>query len=161
MTKATESGQVAGLMTSLDVNAPQLDVAIDRTQAKSQGVRLADVFESLQVYLGSLYVNDFNRFGRTYQVIAQADARFRAAADDIHQLKVRNARGEMVPLGSVLTVKETFGPDRVLRYNAYPSADINGGPAPGVSSGQAIAAIDWVVTHGQDAGLNIRVLNLS
>ncbi|REN07515.1 AcrB/AcrD/AcrF family protein, partial [Mycobacterium tuberculosis] len=91
--KATESGQVAGLMTSLDVNAPQLDVVIDRTKAKSQGVPLADVFESLQVYLGSLYINDFNRFGRTYKVTAQGDAEHRMQAEAIGQLQVRNAAG--------------------------------------------------------------------
>ena len=91
----------------------------------------------MQVYLGSVYVNDFNKFGRTYQVIAQADAPFRATAENIAQLKVRNAAGEMVPLGSVLQVKQSYGPDQGLRYNGYPAADINGGPAPGVSSGQA------------------------
>ena len=84
-----------------------------------------------------MYVNDFNRFGRTYQVIVQADAPFRATAENIAQLKVPNAAGEMVPLGSVVQVKESYGPAQGLRYNAYPAADINGGPAPGVSSGQA------------------------
>ncbi len=142
MTKATESGQVAGLLTSFAVNAPQLDVAIDRTQAKSQGVRLADVFESLQVYLGSLYVNDFNRFGRTYKVMAQADADHRMQAEAIGNLQVRNAAGDMLPLSSFVTVSPSSGPDRVIHYNGYPSADITGGAMAGVSSGQAVAVME-------------------
>lgn len=142
MTKATESGQVAGLMTSLDVNAPQLNVDIDRTQVKSQGVRLADVFESLQVYLGSLYVNDFNRFGRTYKVMAQADADHRMQAEAIGRLQVRNAAGDMLPLSAFVTVTPSSGPDRVIHYNGYPSADISGGAMPGVSSGQAVALME-------------------
>ena len=142
MTKATESGQVAGLMTSLDVNAPQLNVDIDRTQVKSQGVRLADVFESLQVYLGSLYVNDFNRFGRTYKVPAQADADHRMQAEAIGRLQVRNAVGDMLPLSAFVTVTPSSGPDRVIHYNGYPSADISGGAMPGVSSGQAVALME-------------------
>lgn len=142
MTKATESGQVAGLMTSLDVNAPQLNVDIDRTQLKSQGVRLADVFESLQVYLGSLYVNDFNRFGRTYKVTAQADADHRMQAEAIGRLQVRNAVGDMLPLSAFVTVTPSSGPDRVIHYNGYPSADISGGAMPGVSSGQAVALME-------------------
>ncbi|WP_313043215.1 efflux RND transporter permease subunit [Pseudomonas sp.] len=142
MTKATESGQVAGLMTSLDVNASQLNVDIDRTQVKSQGVRLADVFESLQVYLGSLYVNDFNRFGRTYKVTAQADADHRMQAEAIGRLQVRNAAGDMLPLSAFVTVTPSSGPDRVIHYNGYPSADISGGAMPGVSSGQAVALME-------------------
>ena len=142
MTKASESGQVVGLMTSLDVNAPQLNVDIDRTQVKSQGVRLADVFESLQVYLGSLYVNDFNRFGRTYKVTAQADADHRMQAEAIGRLQVRNADGDMLPLSAFVTVTPGSGPDRVIHYNGYPSADISGGAMPGVSSGQAVALME-------------------
>ncbi len=142
MTKATESGQIAGLMTSLDVNAPQLNVDIDRTQVKSQGVRLEDVFESLQVYLGSLYVNDFNRFGRTYKVTAQADADHRMQAEAIGRLQVRNAAGDMLPLSAFVTVTPGSGPDRVIHYNGYPSADISGGAMPGVSSGQAVALME-------------------
>jgi multidrug efflux pump len=91
----------------------------------------------MQIYLGSLYVNDFNRFGRSYQVIAQADSQFRQHTEDITRLKTRNAQGQMVPLGSFVKVKEAYGPDRAMRYNGYPAAEINGGPAPGFSSGQA------------------------
>src|SRR6266404_4905090 len=95
----------------------------------------------MQIYLGSLYVNDFNRFGRTYQVVAQADAPFRDRPDNITRLKTRNANGQMVPLGAVVKVTETHGPDRAMRYNGYPAAEINGGPAPGFSSGQAESLI--------------------
>jgi multidrug efflux pump len=107
----------------------------------AQGVALSEIFETMQVYLGSLYVNDFNRFGRTYQVNAQADMPFRLEPEDIRQLKVRNAQGDMVPLGSFVSLEQAAGPDRVVHYNGYPSAEINGGPAPGYSSGQAEALI--------------------
>lgn len=161
MTKATESGQVAGLMTSFDVNAPQLDVAIDRTRAKSQGVRLADVFESLQVYLGSLYVNDFNRFGRTYKVMAQADADHRMQAEAIGRLQVRNAAGEMLPLSSFVTVTPSSGPDRVIHYNGYPSADISGGAMAGVSSGQAVAVMERLAKEVLPEGMGFEWTDLT
>jgi multidrug efflux pump len=134
-----QSGQLAGLFSTFTVNVPQLDAEIDRVKAKSQGVPLQNLFETMQVYLGSLYVNDFNLFGRTWQVVAQADAGFRDHPEDITRLKTRNAAGQMVPLGSLIKVKESYGPDRVMRYNGYPAAEINGGPAPNVSSGQAEA----------------------
>ncbi|MGH8085866.1 MAG: efflux RND transporter permease subunit [Lysobacter sp.] len=161
MTKATESGQVAGLMTSLDVNAPQLDVAIDRTQVKSQGVRLADVFESLQVYLGSLYVNDFNRFGRTYKVTAQGDADHRMQAEAIGRLQVRNAAGDMLPLSSFVTVTPGSGPDRVIHYNGYPSADISGGAMAGVSSGQAVALMERLAKEVLPKGMSFEWTDLT
>jgi multidrug efflux pump len=132
---------------------PQLDIDVDRVKVKRENVRLSDVFETLQVYLGSLYVNDFNRFGRTYQVVAQADAPFRSQLDDILPLKTRNASGEMVPLGSVINVSQSFGPDVVQRYNAYASADINGGPAPGFSSGQAQAAMAKILDETLPRGM--------
>ncbi|HMJ66550.1 MAG TPA: efflux RND transporter permease subunit, partial [Candidatus Binatia bacterium] len=137
--KSYQSGGLTRVFSSYQINVPQLDADVDRVKAKSQGVPLANVFETMQIYLGSLYVNDFNRFGRTYQVIAQAEAQFRDRPEDITRLKTRNARGEMVPLGTLVKVNEAYGPDRVMRYNGYPSADINGAPAPGFSSGQAEA----------------------
>src|SRR6185437_2511635 len=140
--KANQTGQFAGVYTSYQINVPQLFADVDRDRVKQQGVELSDVFQTLQIYLGSEYVNDFNRFGRTYQVMAQADAPYRATAEDIAQLKVKNAHGDMVPLGSLINVKQSFGPDQVMHYNAYPSADINGGPAPGVSSGQAVETME-------------------
>ena len=111
---------------------PQVDADVDREKAKSQGVSLQDLFDTMQIYLGSLYVNDFNAFGRTYQVNAQAEPRFRLQAEDIVRLKTRNAAGDMIPLGSFVTVEPTSGPDRVMHYNGYPTAEINGGPAPGL-----------------------------
>ena len=119
------------------VNVPQLEADVDREKAKIQGVPLANLFETLQVNLGSLYVNDFNRFGRTYQVVAQAEQQFRDEAGDITRLKTRNAAGEMVSVGSLVKVKEGFGPDRVTHYNGYLAADLNGAPMPPLSSGQA------------------------
>ncbi len=161
MMKATESGQVAGLMTSLDINAPQLDVVIDRTQAQSQGVSLADVFESLQIYLGSLYINDFNRFGRTYKVTAQADAAHRMQAEAIGRLQVRNAAGDMLPLSSFVTVTPGSGPDRIIRYNGYPSADISGGAAMGVSSGQAAALMERLAKETLPEGMTVEWTDLT
>ena len=137
--KGYETPGLAGMFSTFTVNVPQLDADIDRVKAKQAGVPLENLFETLQVYLGSLYVNDFNRFGRTYQVVAQADAPFRDRPEDIMRLKTRNAQGQMVPLGTLLKVRETHGPDRAMRYNGYPAAEINGAPAAGFSSGQAEA----------------------
>ena len=117
--KANQDPALGGAFSTYQINVPQLDVDVDRVKAKRENVKLSDVFETLQVYLGSLYVNDFNRFGRTYQVVAQADAPFRSQLDDVMPLKTRNANGDMVPLGSVLKVSRSFGPDVVQRYNAY------------------------------------------
>lgn len=128
--------------SNYDINVPQLFANVDRTKAKQMGVPLASIYDTLQINLGSLYVNDFSRFGKTYQVIVQADAPFRAKAEDITQLQTRNGSGEMVPLGSLMSVEPTFGPTRVTRYNGFPSADINGAPKPGFSSGQAEAEIE-------------------
>ncbi len=139
--KSYQTPGLGGVFSTFTVNVPQLDADIDRVKAKQQGVPLQNLFETMQIYLGSLYVNDFNRFGRTYQVIAQADASFRDRPEDITHLKTRNAQGQMVPLGTLVKVAETHGPDRAMRYNGYPAAEINGGPAPGFSSGQAEALI--------------------
>jgi multidrug efflux pump len=135
--KAWQTPQLAGVFSGYQINVPQLDAKVDRTKAKQLGVPLADIFGTMQINLGSLYVNDFNKFGRTYQVIAQADAPFRSDAAAISQFKVRAANQEMVPLGSLVNISSSYGPDRVERYNSYMAADFNGGPAPGVSSGQA------------------------
>ena len=143
--RAYQSPELAGVFSGYRVNVPQLDVEVDRDKVKDQGIVLTDLFQTMQAYLGSVYVNDFNKFGRTYQVKVQADAQFRATADNIAQLKVRNAQGAMIPLGSVISVKESHGPDQAVRYNGYPSADINGGPAPGFSSGQAEQTIEGIM----------------
>ena len=131
--------------SGFQINVPQLFVDLDRTRAKQLGIPITSIFDTMQIYLGSLYINDFNRFGRTYQVIAQADAPFRGHAEDIAKLKVRNDVGDMVPLGSVLTVRQSYGPERAMRYNAYRTADINSGPAMGVSSGVAQAVLEKIV----------------
>ncbi len=127
--------------SGFDINVPQLYADVDRTRAQQLGVSIPDVFDTLQIYLGSLYVNDFNKFGRTYQVYVQADAPFRAHAEDIGMLKARNNQGQMVPLSSLLHMTQSHGPDRAMRYNGFRTADLNGAAAPGYSTGQAQQAI--------------------
>jgi multidrug efflux pump subunit AcrB len=134
--------KLVGLFTQFRANTPQLYVDVDRIQCKAKGVALKDVFDTLQIYLGSLYVNDFNQFGRTWQVNIQADARYRMKPEDVRKLQVRNAAGQMVPLGAVASVSEVNGPVMVVRYNTYTAAAINGSTKPGVSSGQAITVMD-------------------
>jgi multidrug efflux pump len=130
------------VLSSYQSNVPQLDAAVDRTRAKQQGVPLTNVFDTLQIYLGSAYVNDFNLFGKTYGVYVQADAPFRRTEADIDNLKTRNIAGNMVPIGSVVSVKPGFGPDPVIRYNGYPAADLAGGADPSkLSSSQALARV--------------------
>jgi multidrug efflux pump len=133
---------LVGLFNGFRASTPQLYVEVDRTKVKSMGVALTDVFTALQVYLGGYYVNDFNRFGRTWQVNLQADAAFRADAEVVRQLKVRNADGEMVPLGSVVDVRDSTGPVMVTRYNMFPAAAINGSSLPGTSSGDAMSIME-------------------
>src|SRR6185436_1193721 len=152
---------LAGLFSSFQVSVPQIDANVDRERVKSYGVSLTDVFETLQVYLGSLYVNDFNRFGRTYQVNAQAESDFRLQPEQIRRLQTRNDHGEMVPLGSLVTVTRGYGPDQVMHYNGYPAAEINGGPAPGFSSGQAQAAIADVLTRQLPPGMSFEWTELA
>ncbi|RVU43879.1 efflux RND transporter permease subunit [Rubrivivax rivuli] len=137
-----------------DINVPQLYANVDRTRAKQMGIRLSDIYDTMQVNLGSLYVNDFTQFGKTYQVVVQADAPFRADASAITNLKTRNAAGEMVPLGALMTVQPTFGPTRVTRYNGYPSADINGAPNLGFSSSQAEAEIETLLQRTLPRGMS-------
>jgi multidrug efflux pump len=153
MSKSSQTPSLAGVFSTFTVNVPQLDAEIDRVKAKQQGVPLQNLFDTMQIYLGSLYVNDFNRFGRTYEVIAQGDAKFRERLEDVTRLKTRNALGQMVPLGTLLKVKETYGPDRAMRYNGYPAAELNGAPAPGFSSGQAEAAIAKIALENLPKGL--------
>ncbi len=141
MAQARTVPSLAGLFSSFQVSVPQIDADVDRERAKTYGVALTDVFETLQVYLGSLYVNDFNRFGRTYQVNVQAESAFRLQPETIRRLETRSATGDMVPLGALVKVTRGYGPDQVMHYNGYPAAEINGGPAPGFSSGEAQGAI--------------------
>ncbi|MPT24178.1 MAG: multidrug efflux RND transporter permease subunit, partial [Starkeya sp.] len=137
MAKAMAAPELTGQFTTYQINVPQIFTNVDRTKARQLGVPISSVFETLQVYLGSLYVNDFNKFGRTYSVRAQADAPFRARPEDIGKLKVRSLSGEMIPLSALLTVETTAGPERAQRYNGFLTADFNASPAPGYSSGKA------------------------
>src|ERR1700730_9238416 len=133
---------LVGLFNGFRARTAQLYVDIDRTKAKTMGVPLTDVFDALQAYLGSYYVNDFNRFGRTWQVNIQADAPFRVDAETVRMLKVRNADGDMVPLGSVADVRDSAGPVQITRYNMFPAAAINGASLPGVSTGDVLATME-------------------
>ncbi|MBD8613794.1 efflux RND transporter permease subunit [Pseudomonas putida] len=151
--KSRSVPELAGLFTSYTVNVPQVDAAIDREKAKTHGVAINDIFDTLQVYLGSLYANDFNRFGRTYQVNVQAEQQFRLEAEQIGQLKVRNDRGEMIPLATFIKVSDTAGPDRVMHYNGFVTAEINGAAAPGYSSGQAQAAVEKLLKEELPNGM--------
>lgn len=144
---------LTGLFSSFRIQVPQLDITVDREQALLQGVALTEVFEALQIYLGSVYVNDFNLFGRTYQVNAQADAQYRLDPEHILRLEVRNAAGEMVPLGAMVDITPTTGPDRVMRYNGYMSAELNGSPSPGFSSDQALAAMTKILDENLPEGI--------
>ena len=144
---------ITQFFSNYQINVPQLFANVDRTKAKQMGVNLNDVYETMQTYLGSLYVNDFNRFGRTFQVIVQADAGFRATADDVGKLKIRNSRGQMVALSSIMTMQPAFGPGAVSRYNGFYSADINGAPKPGISSGQAQAEMEKILAETLPRGI--------
>jgi multidrug efflux pump subunit AcrB len=135
---ARKDPHITSLFTTFRASVPQLYANVDRTKAKQENVAVTDIFQALQVYLGSFYINDFNYLGRTYKVVAQADAPFRAHAADIAQLKTRNAAGAMVPLGTVMELTDIVDAERINRYDLYPSAEINGAGVPGVSSGQAI-----------------------
>jgi multidrug efflux pump len=159
--KAAADKRLAGVFSGYQINVPQLFADVDRVKAKQLGVPLAEINQALQINLGSLYVNDFNQFGRTYQVRVQADAPFRSQREQIAQLKVRNDKGEMIPLSSIMKIKDTYGPDRVQRYNGYVAAELNGGPAPGVSSGQAQAALEQIVKETLPKGISYEWTDLT
>lgn len=151
--KAWQRPELVGVYSNYKINVPQLYADVDRTKAKQLGLNIKEVFDTMQIYLGSLYINDFNQFGRTYQVIAQADAPYRATAADAMNLKVRNNQGDMVPLGSVLTMEESYGPESATHYNGYLAADLNGNAAPGYSSGQAQDAISEILAETLPPGM--------
>ena len=161
LAKAYQTPELAGLFSSFQINVPQFYADLDRARAEQLGVSVSDVFETLQIYLGSLYVNDFNAFGRTYSVRVQADSAFRAEPEDIGQLKVRSRSGEMIPLSALLRVDSTTGPERTTRYNGFLSADINGGPAPGFSSGQAQAAVERIADETLPVGIDFEWTDLT
>jgi multidrug efflux pump len=151
-----------GTFTTFQSNVPQLEASVDRTKAKEQGLSLTDIFDTLQVYLGSAYVNDFNLFGRTFSVYAQADAEFRSEVSDIARLRVRNDHGDMVPLGSVVDIKSSFGPDPVVRYNAYPAADVAAGINPAMlSSSEALEQVESIANRVLPRGMGFEWTNLT
>ena len=159
--KGYQTKELAGLFSSFDVNVPQIDSHVDREKAKTYGIPLNDVFDTMQVYLGSLYVNDFNRFGRTYQVNVQAESPYRLQPEDISHLRTRNAAGEMIPLGAVVNVRPIYGPDRVMHYNGFPAAEINGAAAPGYSSGQSETAMAKVLNDQLPNGMKFEWTELT
>ena len=149
-------------ISTYQANVPQLDAQVDRDKAKAQGVALTDLFGTLQTYLGSSYVNDFNRFGRTWKVYAQADGQFRDSIEDIANLRTRNASGEMVPIGSMVHIATTYGPDPVIRYNGFPAADLIGDADPRVlSSAEAMQAVQGIADQILPNGMNIEWTDLS
>jgi multidrug efflux pump len=154
MAKAWQAPELAGMFSTYQVNVPQLYADVDRTKARQLGVPVTEIFDTMQIYLGSLYVNDFNRFGRTYSVRVQADAPYRARAEDIGVLKVRSNSGEMVPLSALLDVRNAAGAERAIRYNGFLAADISGGPAPGFSSGQAQDAVERIAAETLPPGID-------
>ena len=159
--KARQEPSLAGIFSSYQIGVPKIHADINREKARAQGVALGDLFETLQVYLGSLYVNDFNRFGRTYQVNVQADQRFRLQPEDILKLQTRNQTGQMIPLGAFVTVNETTGPESTNHYNGDLTAEINGGPAPGYSTGQAQAAIERIAHEELPNGMSFEWTELT
>ena len=161
LAKAWAAPELTGVFSSYNINVPQLQANLDRTKVQQLGIPVDEIFRTMQIYLGSMYVNDFNQFGRTYQVIAQVDKPYRSSPEDILRLQTRNADGDMVPLGSILSVSETFGPDTAMRYNAFRSADLNGNAAPGYSSGEAEAAIIKILDETLPPGMSYEWTDLT
>jgi hydrophobe/amphiphile efflux-1 (HAE1) family protein len=152
--KASQMPMLSQVFTTFSTATPKFYIDIDRTKAEMLNVPVQDVFDALQVSLGSTFVNDFNLFGRVYRVTAQADAPYRMVPRDIDQLRVRNTNGEMVPLGSIVQIKPTSGADRVVRYNLYPSAEVQGAATPGYSSGDAITAMEHLADEALPYGID-------
>lgn len=159
--QAWQDPALMSVYSNFKINVPQLYADLDRTKAKQLGLNIKEIFDTMQIYLGSLYVNDFNQFGRTYQVIAQAESEFRSSPEDAMNLKVRNNRGQMIPLGSVLTMEESYGPESAAHYNGYLAADINGNAAPGYSSGQAQDAISAILEKTLPSGMTYEWTDLT
>ena len=159
--KAIDDPRIAQAFSTFRANTPQLFVDVNRQKAEMLEVPVGSVFESLQVYLGSVYVNDFNLLGRTYRVTAQADYRFRDDENDIYRLRARSTNGALVPLGTVAEVRRYTGPDRVVRYNLFPAADIRGGTAPGISTGQGLKALEEIADETLPEGIDFEWTDLA
>lgn len=153
LAEARQRPELAGVFSNYEINAPQLFADVDREKAKRMGVDLNELFLTLQTYLGSYYVNDFNQFGRTFRVVVQADQQYREDTTDALLLQTRNQSGAMIPLSTVMSLEKSYGPNTVQRYNGFPSADINAAPAPGYSSGEAIAALEEVANNTLPSGV--------
>ena len=160
-TKAAKTPELMAVFSNFNIRVPQFEAHVDRIKAMQLGVEVQDIFDTMQTYLGSIYVNDFNRFGRTYEVIAQADTPFRTRVDDILRLQVRNASGKMVPLGAVVNITPSTGPDSALRYNGFRSADLNGAASPGYSSGQAQESISKILEESLPKGMQFEWTDLT
>ncbi len=161
LAKAMQAPELTGLFSSYKVDVPQLYADIDRTRARQLNVPITSIFETLQVYLGSYYVNDFNKFGRVYSVRVQADGKFRARPEDVGLLKVRSNTGEMIPLSVLLRLQSTAGPESAMRYNGFLAADINGNNAPGYSTGQAQAAVARIADETLPKGIGFEWTDLT
>jgi hydrophobe/amphiphile efflux-1 (HAE1) family protein len=158
---ANQTPGILNVFTTFQTDTPQIFVDVDRVKAQMLRVPLDDIFEALRIYMGSAYVNDFNMFGRTYRVTAQADGAFRLSRDNVSRIRVRNADGQMVPLGSLVTFNEITGPERVPRYNLFPTVEINGQGAPGISSGQALEIMHEVARRMLPEGVGYEWTDLS
>ena len=158
---AAKDPALAGVFSSYQIGVPKIRADVDREKARAQGVALSDLYETMQVYLGSLYVNDFNRFGRTYPVTVQADQRFRLQPEDILRLQTRNAAGQMIPLGAFVTTHEVTGPERTSHYNGLLTAELNGGPSPGHSTGQAQKALETIAQRELPNGMGFEWTELT
>ncbi len=159
--KGTDQSGLTAMNTTFRADVPQLFLDIDRTKVKTMDIPLNSVFSTLQTFLGSAYVNDFNAFGRTWQVRVQADSHFRSMPEDIARLDVRNSAGAMVPIGSFVSVEEVLGPQVIQRYNLYPSAQINGEPAVGRSSGQALQLMEDIAGNELPASMGFEWTGMS
>src|SRR5690606_18417555 len=151
---ANEDPILNSVFTFFNNQTPQLYLDIDRVKAEKLGVNVGDVFQSLEIYMGSAFVNEFNYLGRTFQVTAQADAPNRFTPDDISRIKVRNNNGDMVPLGTITTQQDISGPSRIPRFNLYPAAELNGNIAPGHSSGEALERMEQLAAEILPQGIS-------
>ncbi|MGZ3280098.1 MAG: efflux RND transporter permease subunit [Caulobacteraceae bacterium] len=158
---AAKDPRLAGVFSGYQIGVPKIRADVDREKARAQGVSLTDLFETMQVFMGSLYVNDFNRFGRTYQVNVQADQKFRLQPEDLLRLQTRNAAGQMIPLGAFVTTHPTTGPEQTAHYNGMLTAELNGGPAPGYSTGQAQKALEEIARKDLPNGMGFEWTELA
>ncbi|WP_072387340.1 multidrug efflux RND transporter permease subunit [Hyphomicrobium sp. CS1BSMeth3] len=159
--RARQTPGISNIFSTFQISTPQVFVDVDRVKAQMLRVPVGTIFEALRVYMGSAYVNDFNMFGRPYKLVVQADAGFRADPDNVSRIRVRNADGQMVPLGSLVTFREISGPERVPRYNLFPTVEINGTAAPGVSSGQALDIMQKIAAEALPPGVTFEWTDLS